>query len=393
MATGENGGRKVLTTAERYRELLSDDPKLALELALAENDRAKSRISESKTISLSEDGRMIATSLEGLQTIGAFFANTQLVPERFRGKPNDCAVGVHMAMRMRVDPLLMLQSLYVVHGTPGLEAKLVIALLNASPKIKGRVRYELSGDFENRKCVASAVDAETGEIHSATVDMDMARGEGWLKNTKWTSLRDLMLTYRSASFLGRTCFPDITMGLHTIDELQDAHGDYIDGEVVKRESSGEDMSIVETDDDPLESAVSASASKTADSDKKVNSSAKSETKKETTVATESFVSDASEQSESGAEDDDDAEFQEAADVEAASEKKAEDVKSAKQQDLLKGETTVLSRWIAKIANVQTSGGADKALQAAFRETDMWTDADIKLLTETTLAVKKRLSVR
>src|SRR3990167_4383988 len=186
---GVGGAVRKPTTAEKYRELLDGDPKLALELALAENDRAKTRISESKTIALTEDGRMIATTLEGLQLIGNSFANTQLVPDRFRGKTNDCAVGVHMAMRMKVDPLLMLQSLYVVHGTPGLEGKLVIALLNAIPKIKGRVRYELSGDFENRKCIASAVDAETGDVHSAECNMDMARAEGWLKNSKWTSLR------------------------------------------------------------------------------------------------------------------------------------------------------------------------------------------------------------
>ena len=56
-----------------------------------------------------------------------------------------------------------------------------------------------------------------------TVDMDMAKDEGWLsKNgSKWKTMPQLMLRYRAASFFSSLNCPELTMGLYTKEEMQD----------------------------------------------------------------------------------------------------------------------------------------------------------------------------
>ena len=46
------------------------------------------------------------------------FSKTNLVPENYRGKPEDCMVAIDMANRMGVPALMVMQNLYVVKGKP-----------------------------------------------------------------------------------------------------------------------------------------------------------------------------------------------------------------------------------------------------------------------------------
>jgi len=51
----------------------------------------------------------------------------------------------------------------------------------------------------------------------------MAVDEGWYnrKGSKWKTMPDLMLRYRSASFLGKLYAPECLMGMQTVEELHD----------------------------------------------------------------------------------------------------------------------------------------------------------------------------
>jgi hypothetical protein len=171
-------------------------------------------------------GRLTGANLNGLWRLATVYSNSKLVPDHFRNSPNDCFIALQMAMRCRVDPFAFLQSCYTVHGKPGVEAKLAIAILNASGQIRGRIKYKLEGTGDKRRCTASAIVAETGDEVSHTVSMEQAVAEGWTKKngSKWLTLPDLMLRYRSAIFLIRTTFPEVLMGLLAIDELQDIDG-------------------------------------------------------------------------------------------------------------------------------------------------------------------------
>ena len=151
------------------------------------------------------------------------FAASELVPAHFRGKPENAFIAYQLALRMEIDPFMLMQNLYVVHGRPGLEAKLVIALVNSKGPFTGPIQWKLEGEGDARRCTAYATHQVTGERCEAEVSMAMAHAEGWVNKTgsKWRTMPDVMLRYRSAAFLARFYCPEVLMGMSTADELPD----------------------------------------------------------------------------------------------------------------------------------------------------------------------------
>jgi hypothetical protein len=151
-------------------------------------------------------------SWELAQRIGKAFAASTLVPEQYRG---------NLANRMGASPLMVMQNLYIVHGNPGWSSKFLIASFNQCGRFSA-LRYEWTKDRTG--CRAWAIEKATGErIEGPQVTLAMAKDEGWsTKNgSKWKTMPELMLMYRSAAFLIRTYAPEISMGLRTDDEIID----------------------------------------------------------------------------------------------------------------------------------------------------------------------------
>jgi hypothetical protein len=215
------------------KSIVTTDPATALELALAETDRQRAVLERQREeaaskadVELDEHGRFVAKNLAGLESIGRMYAKSDLVPDHYKNNPSNCAIAAQMAMRCKVDVFLFMQASYIVHGKCGIEGKLVIAMINASGQIKGRIRWKFEGEGKSRKCTAYVVDAFSGETLEQTVTWDMVEAEGWhlekkSQKSKWMTLPEMMFKYRSATFLARTSFPDVIMGMHTVDELED----------------------------------------------------------------------------------------------------------------------------------------------------------------------------
>ena len=159
--------------------------------------------------------------------VATMFAKSEMVPADFRGKPENCMIIVEQAMRLDLAPFMMLQHTYIVHGKPGMSAQLVIALVNQNGPFDGPIQFKLSGSGDTRKCRAFATHAKTGDVCEQTVSMKIAKDEGWLdKNgSKWKTIPDLMLQYRSAAWLGRVFAPECLMGMQTHEELLDSDPD------------------------------------------------------------------------------------------------------------------------------------------------------------------------
>lgn len=158
---------------------------------------------------------------EHMKRVATLFAESQMVPAHFQKQPANCFIALQMAIRLEVDPFMFMQNTFIVHGRPGMEAKLGIALVNARGPFTGPIQYSLSGAGKTRQCTAFATHKITGERCESTVTYQMAEDEGWTKNTKWRTLTDLMLCYRSAMFLSRLYAPECLMGMQTTDELED----------------------------------------------------------------------------------------------------------------------------------------------------------------------------
>lgn len=196
-----------------------------------------------------------------------------------RKNPNALAnsvVALNMAQRMGADPLMVMQNLYIVEGRPSWSSQWIIAAINGcgrfAPlrfdiKVLGEkevecITYEWGEDGRGKRqrqevtskvkvidkqCIAWTVEKgvdiprfapeemrkrsllelcrEYGVpvIESPLVSIEMAVKEGWYtKNgSKWKTMDEVMLRYRSSSFFGKLYAPELLMGLQTVEEVQD----------------------------------------------------------------------------------------------------------------------------------------------------------------------------
>ena len=150
---------------------------------------------------------------------------SSLVPKEFSGNVSNCLIAMNLARRIGADPLMVIQNLAVIHGRPSFGASFLIACINACGRFTP-LRYKIEGEGMEKSCIAYAIDKETGDvIEGPPVSLQMAKDEGWSTKagSKWKTMPDLMLRYRAAAFFARTTAPEITMGLHTSEEMVDIH--------------------------------------------------------------------------------------------------------------------------------------------------------------------------
>ena len=166
---------------------------------------------------------MAERSFALVQREATAMANSSLVPKEFQGNIPNCLIALNLARRIGADPLMVVQNLDVIHGRPSFRATFLIACLNQCGRFTP-LRYRISGEGDDKTCVAIANDMKTGEEYEGPpVTIRMAREEGWStkSGSKWKTMPDLMLRYRAAAFFARTTAPEVAMGLYTSDELEE----------------------------------------------------------------------------------------------------------------------------------------------------------------------------
>jgi len=164
-------------------------------------------------------------SFESAQRIAASLADSALVPNQYRGQaglPN-CIVAIEIANRMGMSPFQVMQSLNVIHGRPSWSSQFVIALIKTCGQFEGFDWQRGEGWSE---CHAFIKDGAGTPVKGPRITLDMAKKEGWTKNSKWQSMPAVMLDYRAATAFGRLYIPDLLLGLRSVEE-----NEVIDAEV------------------------------------------------------------------------------------------------------------------------------------------------------------------
>ena len=167
---------------------------------------------------------------EHAQRVARLFADASMVPEHFRKSIGNCLIALNYADRLGADPFMVMQNMYVVQGKPGLEAKLVIALVNNSGRFEP-LQFKMIGDVtkpgkDSDGCIAFAKEIKTGMVlEGPLVDWGMVKAEGWYaKNgSKWKTMAPLMFRYRAASYFANIYCPEVKLGMMTADEIDDSH--------------------------------------------------------------------------------------------------------------------------------------------------------------------------
>jgi len=221
-------------------------------------------------------------SFELMQRCAKLLMTSTLVPTAYRAfdekkgeNPNalaNCVVALNMSQRMGADTLMVMQNLYIVEGRPSWSSQWIIAAINGCGRFsplrfqlrdlgEKEVEYEVTkwvnrektttkhrAVIQNRECVAWTVESgvsipqfslddlkKNGGVYgcckaygvpiveSPTVSIEMAVKEGWYgkSGSKWQTMPEVMLRYRTASFFGKLYAPELLMGLQSVEEVRD----------------------------------------------------------------------------------------------------------------------------------------------------------------------------
>lgn len=157
--------------------------------------------------------------------LAEFYSKSDMIPAQFRDKPANVFIALQFAWRIGMDPFMVMQGMYVVQGRPGLEAKFVIALVNASGLFADPLDFDFSGTpgKPDWTCTVSAKRTRTGKECKLDFKYSVAEAEGWVSKggSKWKTMPDQMMRYRAAAFFARVYCPEVIMGMQTTDEIDD----------------------------------------------------------------------------------------------------------------------------------------------------------------------------
>ena len=151
-------------------------------------------------------------------------AESTIVPAIYQKNPSNCLIAIEMAQRMGASAMMVMQNLYPIQGRPSWSSQFLIARINNSRKFDMELQYEETKDKDGKPFSCTAWTTKDGRrVDGMTVDMQMAKDEGWIaKNgSKWKTMPQLMLRYRAASFFSRLNCPEVAMGLYTKEEAED----------------------------------------------------------------------------------------------------------------------------------------------------------------------------
>ena len=162
-------------------------------------------------------------SFEFAQRQAKSLCQSQLVPTQYQGQnglPN-CLVALEMSKRMNLSPLVVMQNLNVIHGKPSWSSQFITSNIINCRRFKN-FDYIVQGKDESLVVQCQATRVEDNKLIKGTaVSMRMARQEGWTKNSKYSSMPELMLKNRAATFFGRQYIPDLLLGVQTSEEVID----------------------------------------------------------------------------------------------------------------------------------------------------------------------------
>ena len=178
-------------------------------------------------------------------TMAKCLAESTIVPPTFKGNIGNVMIAIDMAQRMRTNPLMVMQNLYLVYNQPAWSAKFLIACINASGLFATPLRYEFVGEKgkDDWGCFAYAIDKKGEVLKGSVVTIGTARASGWLtkKDSMWQKEPEQMLRYRAATRFQTAYCPEISCGLAIKEEIEDAQYTEVTPENIDKLSGEEQL--------------------------------------------------------------------------------------------------------------------------------------------------------
>ncbi len=166
------------------------------------------------------------TTIDEMYRMASAFASSALVPQVYRGKPDDVFSAMTLGMEIGLPPMRSLQSIAVVKGIPCLYGDAQLALVRASNKlISFGESYDGEEGADNFKAVCKLKREGDDDFTIETFSVaDAKKARLWGKDGTWSTHPKRMLRYKARAFALRDKFPDVLLGLtHSIEEMEGEH--------------------------------------------------------------------------------------------------------------------------------------------------------------------------
>lgn len=155
---------------------------------------------------------LVPANIDGRLAYANALSQAKLLPETFRGRPADVLVAMDWGESLGLTPMQAMQSIYVVHGRPGLSSQ-------AKQALAGKAGHRIRVQGDTQAATAKLWRADDPEFpYESTWTIDMARSAGLIKkDSAWQSYPHVMLRRRAVSDVVEQACPELLLGLSTAD--------------------------------------------------------------------------------------------------------------------------------------------------------------------------------
>ena len=178
------------------------------------------------------NNKLITTSAQSLDTymqLADKLSKAELVPQQYRGKPNNILVAIQWGMELGLTPMRALQSIAIINGKASIYGDELLGLVKSHPAFRG---CEEKVENNVATCTIKRDVAGEMEVTERTFSKDDAvKSKLWGKAGPWQQYPDRMLQMRARGFAIRDAFPDAIKGIITYEELRDYPSDAQGGNI------------------------------------------------------------------------------------------------------------------------------------------------------------------
>jgi len=151
-------------------------------------------------------------------------SKSDLVPDAYKNKPENVIIALGIAQQTGIQPFTIMQNLNIVRGRASFSGSFCRTLIEKTGKyLSLEIKYIGEQGKDTYGAYLEATKKDGSIVKGPEVTIAMAKAEGWLKNTKWQTMPQLMLGYRATAFFARLYEPSALNGVYTTDEVEDIY--------------------------------------------------------------------------------------------------------------------------------------------------------------------------
>jgi hypothetical protein len=182
-------------------------------------------VARSSAVAISEQiGGVQFTSMGDVMEFAKMMAVAKgAVPPHLRGEPGACLAVCVQALEWRMSPFAVANKSYFVNDRIAYESQLIHAIVEARAPLKGRLRHEIIGEGDQRRCKVWGTFKGEDTPHEVTSEV-LAKARlkigGQPKGSPlWTAKPELALFYDTTRDWARMYCPDVILGIYAEEEL------------------------------------------------------------------------------------------------------------------------------------------------------------------------------